>query len=71
MITEAELETRFPSIPWRTPVPVQTPTAKGLGCRYCIAQQGLKGTQVGTLPQNQAEFEQHMRLHHPQSKAIA
>jgi hypothetical protein len=60
-LTELELETILPSIDWRAPLPVTTQSASGLGCRYCIAMRGLKGSVVGELPQTDEEFERHMR----------
>lgn len=63
-MTEAELEQTFPEIPWREPLPVTTPGASGLACRFCIALYGLKGSNVGRLPQTAEEFAEHMEALH-------
>lgn len=61
------------SIPWREPLPVTvtdylegvgfTPV-RGLACRLCIARYGLRGQDVGKLPQTREEFDAHMAQMH-------
>jgi hypothetical protein len=63
-MNEQELEKRFPLIHWRSPQPVKTARASGLGCRFCIARDGLKSEQVADLPQSEEEFAAHMRDTH-------
>jgi hypothetical protein len=64
-MTEQELKDTFPSIAWDDPVEITVPgLGRGLGCRFCIAQYGLSGSDVQNLPQTQEEFEQHMVLMH-------
>jgi hypothetical protein len=59
------METRYPFIPWRTLLPVRTPSRHGYGCRLCIAREGLRA-QDGKLFQTAAEFDQHLREKHEQ-----
>ncbi|MDD5537789.1 MAG: hypothetical protein PHF12_02345 [Candidatus Omnitrophica bacterium] len=36
-----------------------------LACRICIATKGLKGSEIGFLPQNEEELLEHLeRVHH-------
>jgi hypothetical protein len=61
----SDLETRFPQIPWREPIPIHVPdVGKGLGCRLCIAAYGLRGEDVPNLPQTEEEFATHMEQFH-------
>jgi hypothetical protein len=54
---------RWPTVPWRTPLLVQTPDASGLACRLCIAMRGLKPTD--RLLATTAEFDKHIQTEHP------
>ena len=63
-LSDAELVATLPSIPWGTAVPVRTPAAHGLGCRFCIARHGLRASDVEKLPQDREAWEAHMREHH-------
>ena len=62
-----EVERRFPSIPWREPLPVKLldASASGLACRICIAVRGLHGSEVGALAKTREEFDEHMKQEHP------
>lgn len=60
----SQLFERYPFVPWREPLPVQTEDACGFGCRICIALRGLKGADVGELPQTMEEFALHMKTAH-------
>ena len=36
-----------------------------LACKICIAQRGLRGSEIGNLPQNEEELFDHMeQVHH-------
>jgi hypothetical protein len=36
-----------------------------LACKICIANKGLKGSEIGSLPQNEEELMEHLeRVHH-------
>lgn len=64
---DREMERRFSSIPWRTPLPVSTPGASGLACRLCIAREGLKGSEVEKKTfKSAAQFKKHMEETHGQ-----
>ena len=41
MSTLHELETRYPDIEWRKPLPIVWPDGRWYGCRVCIANHGL------------------------------
>jgi hypothetical protein len=64
--SEAELLLNFPQVPWREPlhVTVNGVGATPFGCRLCIAIRGLKGRDVGSLPQTREEFDKHMAERH-------
>lgn len=61
---EAELEVRIPEIPWRDPLPISTPLASGLACRFCVAFYGLHARDVSELPQTEEDFATHMAAFH-------
>lgn len=67
-ISDDELQARFPEVPWRRSLPVTSlddPQVQGLACRFCIARFGLKGCQIGRLPQSEDDFIRHMLQFHP------
>jgi len=70
MIRERELELLYPWIDWREPVQINTTSgSSGLGCRFCTALRGLKGSEVLKLPQTPEEFENHMKtVHFPEER---
>jgi hypothetical protein len=35
-----------------------------IGCRYCIAEHGLKGSEVDSLPRTDEEFADHIEREH-------
>ena len=35
-----------------------------LACRICIAERGLRGSEIGSLPQNETELIEHMESFH-------
>ncbi len=66
---EDNLETVFPHIRWRAPLVLKNLDANsqavtGLACRFCIAMNGIKSTEIGSLPQNFGAFQKHMREVH-------
>lgn len=66
---EKALEQKFPHIDWRKPLRMASLYGTGLACRFCIAQQGIKAADIPHLPQNIAEFHQHMKEYHENRKA--
>jgi hypothetical protein len=71
-VTLASLKEHFPDIPWEEPIPVTVEGKRYMGCRVCIAQKGLRGSDVmhgnslSTIPLDEyvpAFFEEHMRMH--------
>lgn len=68
----AALERDYPIIEWRTPVnvgPLNPDDGKErIGCRYCIAAFGLKGSALGTTPflfDDKAGWKRHLEHNHP------
>jgi hypothetical protein len=57
------LEKQFPSFRWREPMPVETRLGSGLGCRVCIANDGLRAAEVLRLPQTREDWDDHFRQH--------
>lgn len=68
MNTDADLEAGIPYIAWREPIPVSSPTASGLGCRLCIARNGLRAADVGALFQTVEEHQDHIASVHPKEQ---
>lgn len=63
--SETDLEANYPSIPWRTPLPIHAANgASGLACRFCVAMGGLQGSAVAQLPQTPEAFAEHMKEKH-------
>jgi hypothetical protein len=71
-ISDAELMARWPDVPWRRALPVSSleRPVKGLACRFCVARFGLKGAEIGNLPQTEDDFIRHMLQYHPE-EAVA
>ncbi len=64
-MTPDELEAKYPDIRWRTPVAVHTSDRfVRLGCRFCIAMNGLKESEVKYLPTTFHAFSKHMTYVH-------
>lgn len=63
---DAVLRERFNLIAWDEPlrVAVLGEDGYGLACRYCIAHDGLKASEVNQHPQTYADFEEHLRMIH-------
>lgn len=52
LISELELQERFPEIPWDQPVQIHVlgkPAGRWV-CRYCIAMHGLKAQAIDVTP---------------------
>jgi hypothetical protein len=65
-VTVAELLSLYPLVEWRAPLPIMQ-AANGpehFGCRICIAQNGLSGLDVPSLPTTQEVFDAHMKSAH-------
>lgn len=63
-MTKDELNSAYPDIKWCEPYPVTCGDSKGLACRICIANKGLKGSDVDSLPKTVEEFQQHLKAEH-------
>lgn len=66
MISELELRTRFPEIPWDQPVLVhiagdRTEAAYWV-CRYCIAMYGLRAQELVQADEYEYAFPQRPRV---------
>ncbi len=67
-MTDHELETKYPEIPWRKPLLVIRSDGQGQGhvCRFCVARYGLKGWELTEkVLLTEAEVVQHLEDHHP------
>lgn len=67
MMTVAQLIELWPDIPWRKPQEVRMEGAEHdvhYSCRICLAQQGLRGSDIVLLPKTLEEFELHMKTEH-------
>lgn len=62
------LEFRFPWVSWREPIEMQTTGTEGVerfyACRVCVAQKGIKGTDVPSLPKTREGWLQHWVANH-------
>lgn len=68
MNVDGAFETKWPSIPWRTPIGVNN----RFGCRLCIGKYGLKGSEIATCSfifDTEQEFRQHVTERHPISES--
>ena len=67
-LTDAELEMRFPSVPWRDPVKISDFDGDfGFACRFCIARYGIRDGDVPSLSMSAREVRRHIGEHHPGS----
>jgi hypothetical protein len=59
-------EQAFPEIPWREPIRVSLAGSEIVryGCRLCIAEFGLKGSEVKGLWDEPAQVLKHIETHH-------
>jgi hypothetical protein len=63
--TLADFERDYPFIKWREPFPASYNNGpQHLACRICIAQRGMKGSDIPHLPKTREEFAEHMRTAH-------
>jgi hypothetical protein len=66
-LTDAELEIRFPSVPWRDPIRISDFDGNfGFACRFCIARHGI-GCDIPSLSMSAREVRRHIGEHHPGS----
>jgi hypothetical protein len=67
LVTDAELEIRFPSVPWRDPIRISDFDGDfGFACRFCIARHGI-GCDIPSLSMSAREVRRHIGEHHPGS----
>ena len=65
LVTYAELEMLFPSVPWRDPIRISDFDGDfGFACRFCIARHGIRGCDISMSAR---EVRRHIRVHHPWS----
>jgi len=67
---EAHLRVAYPSIAWDEPIKIVVGSAERLGCRYCIALVGLKGSDAHLLPESYRAFNEHLQEAHSRSSEI-
>jgi hypothetical protein len=68
LLTDAELEMLFPSVPWRDPIRISDFDGNfGFGCRFCIARHGIRGCDIPSLSMSAREVRRHIGEHHPWS----
>lgn len=60
-MTLPELEQSFPQIPWRKPIQINE---RFYACRVCIAQKGLRGSDVPKLPNDPETVCKHISEAH-------
>jgi hypothetical protein len=64
----ADLEQKYPWIPWRSPVLMLTPKRNGYACRLCIGRLGFRACDAEACPflfETMAECERHIAECHP------
>lgn len=62
------LESDYPYIPWRTPIPVEASGVRRFACRYCIAAFGLGASKISVTDFvfNQiGDCRSHLATNHP------
>jgi len=62
-----QLKQAYPFIEWTEPIVVtliDDPGVKHYACRICIAEQGLRGNQVKSLPTDPEVVRQHIKEAH-------
>lgn len=64
VIAEEVLERRYQEINWCTPLDATLGRQRGLLCRFCIAQVGIKGTETDRLFHNMEDFKKHLKEKH-------
>jgi hypothetical protein len=65
LVTYAELEMLFPSVPWRDPIRISDLDGNfGFACRFCIARHGIRGCDISMSAR---EVRRHIGVHHPWS----
>jgi hypothetical protein len=54
----------YPRIPWLTAIYVHVNRQRAVGCRLCIARDGLQPADVASMPQTEEELREHLRAFH-------
>ena len=68
LVTHAELERLFPSVPWRDPIRISDFDGNfGFACRFCIARYGIRDDDIPSLSMSAREVRRHIGEHHPSS----
>lgn len=68
------LDSDYPSIPWRTPIPVEAPGVRKFACRYCIAAFGLGADKIAISDFTFDEIgdcRSHLANNHPELSGAA
>ena len=67
-LTDAKLEMRFPSVPWRDPIRISDVDGNfGFACRFCNARYGIRDSDIPSLSMSAREVRRHIGEHHPWS----
>jgi putative transposase len=67
LVTYADLEMLFPSVPWRDPIRISDFDGNfEFACRFCIACYGIGGCDI-PLSMSAREVRRHIGEHHPWS----
>lgn len=69
-MNHADLERRYPDIPWRTPLPVQAPSTRKFVCRYCLAAFGLDAKRLAVTDfafDGIGDCQSHLANNHPET----
>jgi hypothetical protein len=62
--SDAQIEHSYPFIKWREPLLIESVYGSALGCRLCIAKRGIRAIDVPSLPQDKAQFDEHLAADH-------
>jgi len=64
-VTDAELESLYPFIDWRTPMRVVVPSVNdGIVCRFCVAHYGFSAANIDRTMKTEEQFEAHLASFH-------
>jgi putative transposase len=68
LVTCADLEMLFPSVPWRDPIRISDFDGNfEFACRFCIACYGIGSCDIPSLSMSAREVRRHIGEHHPWS----
>lgn len=69
ILTDEQLREAYPQIPWEKPMPVTVVGMQQEGdryvCRYCVAQKGLRASDMPKRGMMREECIDHIRQAHP------